>query len=323
MGEAPEGPLAVVVVNYGSHRLLEANLVPVARHTPGLLVVVVDSFSTGAEREAVRRQASEHGWHTVLPETNVGFGAGMNLGMGRALALGATAALLLNPDATVDAAGLDRLRRRVADDPMALVSPVVERPDGSVWFSGAELCLDDGTVRARRPGTDSDARRAVPWLSGACLMVSAPLWRRLGGFDPEYFLYWEDVDLSHRARLAGARLVVDPGARAVHAPGGTQGGGARAKSETYYYYNIRNRLLFAARHLDETDRRRWARTVLPTAWAILLRGGRRQFLRPRAPLTAAARGVRDGLRIARTTRRALLAERDPRPRTLDRPPGPA
>ncbi len=296
--------VAIVVVNYGSHELLEANLLKVARGTPEAYVVVVDNFSSQQEREAVLKQAEQFGWETVLPSSNLGFGAGMNLGVEKAQALGATSFLLLNPDASLDADSFNALRKQVSAQPRNLVSPTVIRPDGSVWFAGVDLDLDSGTMRSWRKRNPADGRRTEPWLSGACLMVGLELWQELGGFTPDYFLYWEDVDLSHRTRLAGGDVVVLAGATAVHDEGGTHEVQTRSKaghgkSYTYYYYNLRNRLLFAAQHLDEKDVRRWMRTSAAAARGVLLQGGRRQFLRPVQPLLAAIRGTRDGLRIAR------------------------
>lgn len=134
-------------------------------------------------------------------------------------------------------------------------------------------------------------------------MVGRELWEELGGFDEEYFLYWEDVDLSVRATRIGAALIVETGATAVHDEGGTQHGHEQ-KSDLYYYFNIRNRLLFAARNLPPADIRRWLRSTPAESWQILLRGGRRQFLRRTGPWRAALRGTRDGRRYAR---RALKA----------------
>lgn len=305
--------VAVVVVNFGSHKLLEINLLPVARHTPDALIVVVDNFSTMSEREAVVAQADRHGWEAVLNSTNLGFGEGMNIGVARAAALGATSFLLLNPDATLDADSFDQLRRRVAAEPMTLVSPVVVRADGSVWFSGSDLYLESGSVRSSRHRSDAEGQRVEPWLSGACLMVTIDLWHKLGGFSLDYFLYWEDVDLSYRTRQLGGDVAVLESARAVHDEGGThdpksRSKAGRGKSATYYYYNLRNRLVFASRCLDEPDVRRWMQTSVTAARDVLLQGGRRQFIRPIQPLLAAFRGTRDGLQIARAelkVRRAL------------------
>lgn len=301
-------PLAIIVVNFGSHGLLESNLVAVSRHTPDASVIVVDSFSDEYERETVKSLAEREGWLTVLPSTNVGFGGGMNLGVALARQQGARCFLLLNPDAFLDAESLHALWAAVPEDPMTLLAPKILRPDGTMWFDGAHLDLNDGATRASRNSPAAAVGRNVPWLSGACLMVSQELWDLVGGFDERYFLYWEDVDLSYRVQSAGARIRVLEGAPAVHDEGGTHNDAgarpsSRAKSNTYYYYNVRNRLLFAGLNLGIDTQRRWKRTAARAARDILLRGGRRQFLRPFAPLRAAITGTSDGFRLLRAAQK--------------------
>lgn len=302
-GNSPSA-LAIVVVNYGSHLLLEKNLLVIAEHTPDAKIVVVDNFSSFGERVAVGQQAKQYGWELLTPNNNVGFGKGVNLGVAYAAAvLNCGSFLLINPDAVIGQASLATMREAAAANPMTLISPMVVRPDGSSWFSGSDLYLDTGRTASTRHRDPRAPQRTQPWLSGACLLVTQLLWDFVGGFDEEYFLYWEDVDLSHRVVQAGGQLAVMTDAYAVHDEGGTQvhgggPGGSRAKSTTYYYFNIRNRLLFGARHLQEEDLKRWRATAIPAAYEILLRGGRRQFLRPIAPISAAIRGIRDGRRIS-------------------------
>lgn len=290
---------AIIVVNFGSSALLGDNLVPLSSRHPDLHVVVVDNKTSDAENEAVRRLGVEHGWSIVSSETNLGFGGGMNLGVARAQELGAVRFVLLNPDAVLGADALGILVERSRAEPNALLSPRLLRPDGSVWFGGADLYLDDGRVRSRRrrvPGA-----RVEPWLSGACLVVGDALWRAVGGFDDAYFLYWEDIDLSHRMIAAGATLEVVEEAVATHAQGGTQGSGAQssgaAKSFVYYRFNIRNRFLFAARHLDEASIAGWRRTSLAIAREVVLQGGRKQLLTRPSTVLVAWRALREGQRI--------------------------
>ncbi|WP_354351809.1 glycosyltransferase family 2 protein [Pseudarthrobacter sp. PvP090] len=291
---------AIVVVNYGSHLLLKANLLPLARQSPEAHIVVVDSFSSVDERNAVQELAHANGWHLVLPETNVGFGRGMNLGVARALKLGAERVLLINPDATMERRDVELLHAEVAASPMTMCAPIIRTSRGAVWFSGADLYLHDGSIRSERWRKTVNAPYHS-WLSGACLMISKQLWNAVAGFDEDYFLYWEDVDLSHRILKAGGCLKCVRSATAVHDEGGTHtddtsGTRHRAKSPTYYYYNIRNRMMFARKNLSPEDQRRWQRGSLKAAREILLRGGRRQFLhRPRQAISPAFRGLRDGL----------------------------
>lgn len=294
--------LAVIVVNFGSSALLEANLVPLAHALPGARVVVVDNRTSDEERTAVLALAARESWETVAPASNTGFGTGMNRGVAHARDVGASLFLLVNPDLAIGAESVLRMREAVRADPFALVSPRILRPDGTPWFAGADLYLDDGRIRSVLRRSRYRGARREPWLSGACLLVSAELLGRVGGFSEEYFLYWEDVDLSHRVLLAGGSLLVCAEATAVHAEGGTQSiaavsAGSR-KSALYYFYTIRNRLLFACRNLSTPDLLGWRRATLRVSWEILLQGGRRQLLLV-WPLVAAVRGMAAGLAIVR------------------------
>ncbi len=294
---------AVLVVNYGSHELVAENLARTAL-PDGALVVVVDNLTTSAERAAMRSLAADRRWHLVEPESNLGFGAGMNAAAAEASRRGAEVFVLLNPDAHVEGDGIAHLVAAVEEDHDLMVAPLVLRPDGGHFSSEMELDLDRGSVRRVRDG--ARYARSATWLSGACLAVHRSLWERVGGFDDDYFLYWEDIDLSVRVAAAGGRLRVDREVVAVHSAGGTQSpsDGDRAKSPVYYYYNVRNRLVFAAQHLDAATQRRWRRRSLPAAWSILLRGGRRQFLHPSRTFLPAARGTLSGLAYMRAARHA-------------------
>jgi GT2 family glycosyltransferase len=54
------------------------------------------------------------------------------------------------------------------------------------------------------------------WFTAACALVRRRAWEEVGGFDPEFFLYFEDADLGLRLRRAGWRAVEVEGSRAVH-----------------------------------------------------------------------------------------------------------
>jgi GT2 family glycosyltransferase len=326
-GRLPQ--LAVVVVNFRSHPLLERNLVRIGAENPEARVVVVDNFSDRHELDRVRRLAVKHGWTLVESPTNLGFGAGMNSGAARAVEMGTDHLLLLNPDAYIDAISIHLLQKALDTDPHRMVSPVIETPDGGIWFDGLDLERRTGRITAtrQRSSHDADGTKEM-WLTGAAPMIGATLWQQVGGFDHRYFLYWEDVDLSVRVRAAGGELEVVYGARAVHDEGGTQERRlAHSKSSSYYYYNIRNRLLFVGLHGDRAMQRRWMLGAVPAAHEILLRGGRRQFLRPGLPVVAAVKGTWDGWRAMRAASRSVppppstlvVLESFPEPGTITNP----
>lgn len=291
--------VAIIVVNYGSSELLRQNLVPVAREAAGADIVVVDNFTSSAEQRAVLELCGQQGWRPVLLLTNTGFGEGVNAGARTALDDGADVLIVLNPDASICRPAIERLVGLVRDDPFVVAAPTIWRTDGRRWFSGSDLLLEDGRMSSPARRAAHPDRRFRAWLTGACFAISGELWQVLDGFDPDYFLYWEDVDLSWRVLEVGGQLVVDAEADAVHDAGGThtQRLTGRAKSELYYYYNIRNRLMFAAKHIDVEDLRSWLSVTRRVSYEILLQGGRAQFVRPWRPIRAYLRGIRDGRRF--------------------------
>ncbi|SDS48856.1 glycosyltransferase [Microlunatus soli] len=291
--------IALVVVNYGSAALIDRNVGDLAGGSgAGHRIVVVDNYSGEAERARVDRLCRRHGWTSVLLDSNTGFAGGVNAGLVAARGLGADAFLLLNPDAMITAETITALHDQVRANPLQLVAPRVTRPDGSTWAVGSSVDLRTGRMR-RRAGLQGLTADEAPWVSGACLAFSRELLERTGGLPESYFLYWEDVDFSQRVRQVGGSLLVRSDLTVVHDEGGTQrGAGDRRLSDRYYYFNCRNRLLFAARQLDRRGVLRWMASTPRQSWQILLRGGRRQLLQSPAPLLAAIKGSVAGLGIA-------------------------
>ena len=291
--------LGVVVVSYDSATLLADNLAGRAVAGPADLVVVVDNSTDPAERAAVARLCAAQGWQLVALPDNPGFGAGVNAGIAAARAAGCRTFLLLNPDAVIDPEVVDQLREHSLREPMSLIAPRVVDSSGAVVFAGARLSLRDGRIRGRREGDPAEQPGWENWLTGACLVVHEELLDRAGGLAEDYFLYWEDVEFSHRCLRAGGRLVLRTDLVVRHDEGGTQGRQrGRAKSATYYRWNCRNRLLFAAQHLGRRELLRWVLTTPAVSREILLRGGRRQLLQSTRPLRAVVRGSLEGLGLA-------------------------
>lgn len=300
---SPESSLSIIVVNYASSQLLERNLVKVGEAAPDAEVLVVDNHTTDAERRRVRALAEEHGWTVLVQSENLGFGGGVNRGVIAARERGRTRHLLLNPDASIDGASVRLLLDAVAADVPTIAAPVVTDGAGRVWSAGHVLDLADGATHGPRWVAAHPEAKTRPWLTAAVLMINDAAWEITDGFDEEYFLYWEDVDFSRRVVSAGGSLALVEEARAVHDEGGTQRAEpetSRAKSEGYYYYNIRNRMLYAVRHLDDAAVQRWRRSIPRTAREVILRGGRRQLIQSAAPIRAYLRGVREARRIARS-----------------------
>jgi GT2 family glycosyltransferase len=137
--------------------------------------------------------------------------------------------LLLNPDVRLPddfaAAVLARAEGLLDRDPRAgLVGFALRHEDGSPQHSFGPFPTLAGILarlalpRARRKYHAADARqpRRVPWLTGCCLLVRRDCFDDLGGFDDDFFLYYEDVDFCRRAAAAGWSAWYDPSLTLTH-----------------------------------------------------------------------------------------------------------
>ena len=192
-----EQSVRVVTVAFNPGEELERFLASLATATARRLVVVI--ADNGTEHDVVTAAAQRHGARVVGDGTNLGYGAGANP------AAGCLGPLLLNPDGTVYPSG-----RALP----SLVKGAGHAVLGRIWpdnpFSAAYHTAGQGT---------SEQTRTVGWLSGACLLLPAAAWRRLEGFDDEYFMFFEDVDLGERVGRAGWLNVQVPGSVVVHEQG--------------------------------------------------------------------------------------------------------
>lgn len=288
---------ALVIVNYGSSQLIAQN-VPTGLESEGVQVVVVDNFSSSPERDAITNLAAARGWELVAQE-NLGFGEGINAGVLRGAELGARSFVTLNPDAAATVQVIGALADALEEQPRTLLSPLVVASDGRPFFRGSTINLRTGRIRTGWVDGDGDPDWKN-WISGACVAFTGATFAELDGYAAGYFLYWEDLDLSRRAANRGITLRLRLDLKVVHDEGGTHTAAASSgKSPLYYYYNTRNRLLFASRLVGPQERRAWLLNTPKESYRIWRRGGRRQALTEPKGVLAAIRGTIAGLRLMR------------------------
>jgi GT2 family glycosyltransferase len=225
---ANEPRLSVVVVNYLRWHDTAA-LLRQLRTAPALRrgdaeVVVVDNYSP---------------WHPLVPRLRRLSGVSLrrwrhNRGFARAGNEGCRLSrgdwlLLLNPDISLAPDFLDLALHRglelAGKDPTAgIIGFGLRNPDGTPQASAGPFPTLSATLarlalpRSRRKyylGAGDDLRR-VDWVTGCCLLVRRACWEDLGGFDPAFFLYYEDVDLCQRAVARGWGVWYDPSLTVVH-----------------------------------------------------------------------------------------------------------
>jgi N-acetylglucosaminyl-diphospho-decaprenol L-rhamnosyltransferase len=181
-------------------------------------IVAVDSGSSDDGPHIARAAGAE----VIVLDGNPGFGAATNAGMQRATH---PVTALVNPDCELVDAGLAGLAASAAARDELLVPRLLDA-DGSTQRSAHPLPGGPGALlRAVVPGPllpqPHLARRvqAVGWAIAACLVARTALLRRLGPFDPDAFLFYEDLDLGLRAHEQGVPTVLHPDVRIRHLGG--------------------------------------------------------------------------------------------------------
>jgi len=237
-----------VIVAYRARDIIEKTAAVLQRNYEGglLACVIVDNDSRDGTVDFLREH---HPWMTIVPsQTNVGFGRGCNLGA----RLATTPYLLfLNPDADLEAAAIVTLVDFLDHHPEAgLAAPAIVDPDGQLQTTGdlptpwtiLRAAAGHGLSKVIQPGA---APFQVQWVCGAAFMIRTSLFESLGGFDPRYFLYFEETDLCRRALRSGAQIWAVGQAVARHIDGAIakrsgqklfQGCIARHYFESRFYY---------------------------------------------------------------------------------------
>lgn len=163
---------------------------------------------------------------------NLGYGSAVNEAIRRRDAL-PDWILVANPDVEFGPGAIDRMVEVGDSDPViGVVGPQILTPAGEVYPSARPLpSLRTGVGHAlfsriwrhnpwtRRYLADRELpprQREAGWLSGSCMLVRGSAFHELGGFDEDFFMYFEDVDLSRRISAAGYRVVYAPAAVVVH-----------------------------------------------------------------------------------------------------------
>lgn len=206
----------IVVVNYDNREHLRLCLESLRRAQGDAEIVVVDNASADCSAEYVEAEAPEV--RLIRSRDNLGFGQAANLGASSARG---EILAFLNPDLVVDPAWLKGLLIALDGDPQAglatsrvLLMSEPERMNAAgneIHCTGLTLCRGLG-----RPRAAYDCLQVVDAVSGAAFVIRRKVFEQLGGFDAAFFMYFEDTDLSWRARLAGYRCLYVPDSVVFH-----------------------------------------------------------------------------------------------------------
>jgi GT2 family glycosyltransferase len=230
--------LTIQIVNYNSREVIKECLGSVREclkniHDSDVLIINNDQ---GALSNLLEEIDLPFETKTIEVNDNIGFGRAHNLGSKEAQG---DLLLLLNPDTKVPEGSLSgMLCAMEADKKVGIVGPVLVDFDGYVTeesFGSEKTPLSTIKNKFFAAGYEigKESIFEVDWVSGGAMLIRKELFDELGGFDEDYFMYFEDVDLCLRAKKKGYKIVVNPQSRIFHRSGQSF---KNNQSKKKYYY---------------------------------------------------------------------------------------
>ena len=199
--------IGAVIVTYNSSQSI-ASAVHSLRHNGVNEVVVVDNASSDGTMATISSLPVK----VIQNYGNLGFGLGCNIGVRH---LNTTYVFFLNPDAKLHPHTLESAIQYLNEHPLyAAVGLGLCEPSGE-----EELGSFGGPVSLLTLFTRRFQKKRIGWVSGGAMLVRRAAFAEIGGFDPQFFMYWEDIDLCTRFRQRGLKVGRLPHAKVTHLRG--------------------------------------------------------------------------------------------------------
>ncbi len=217
--------VTAIILNFRAPQLTVGCVMALQKQTIAqqMEVLVIDNHSEDDSIGVLRNRLSHFtNVHIVETPLNLGYGKGNNyaarLAHGEYL-------LICNPDNILEPTALERMVHELEHDPtIGILAPRLVHEDGTVRDSSRafpsllDVFVKRTFLRAIFPermrrflkSTHQRVRTDVDWVVGACFLIRRTDFQLLGGFDPRFFLFFEDTDLCRRIGKTGKRVVYDP-----------------------------------------------------------------------------------------------------------------
>ena len=246
--------LSIITINYNGLKDTCELIDTLPLNDKTIEVIVVDNASTQDEATEIGKRYPQV--KVIKSDKNLGFAGGNNLGIqashGKYLFFINNDAILPQPSAISHL-----LTRLESSDQIGMVCPKIRFTWGKQLIQYAGYTpLSKITLRNKSIGFGEqdngqyDTPHPTPYAHGAAMMVKREVIEQVGMMPECYFLYYEELDWSMMIRRTGYEIWYEPACTVFHKESQTTGQQSPLKT----YYIIRNRLLFAQRNIDGSEK---------------------------------------------------------------------
>jgi GT2 family glycosyltransferase len=208
--------VSIIILTYNSSRHIEGLLESIKGFAKNHEVLVIDNDS----KDDTLKLAGKFDFvKTINTGGNLGFAKGINFGVKQAKG---DYALFINPDTIYKLGSIDSLLKAF-DDKTGVVGGKLIDPSGKaekscgkffgIWATTLMALGIDEILGVR---FSPDREKHVDFVSGGFMMVKKSVFQKIGGFDPNYFMYVEDMDLCYRLKKAGFNTKFTPDVVFIH-----------------------------------------------------------------------------------------------------------
>ena len=207
--------LSIIIVNYKSWSVLEKCIESISsQKINSNEIIIVDNNSSDNFIKEFKKKYSEYKW--IVNDKNLGFSKACNIG---AKAAKYEQYIFLNPDTELGENCLIQLKSNIVNYPSSIISISQLDSNGNITFPyGKFLSIKtfNGTIRLlfrflKFENRSEDNKKPLlrpDWVSGSFLSIDKKSFNKLGGWDEDYWMYYEDMDLCKRARNIGMEIIL-------------------------------------------------------------------------------------------------------------------
>jgi GT2 family glycosyltransferase len=231
--------LSIIIVNYKSKNFLEECIVSIYKKiNPSIsFEIIIINNDTEEKLDFILEKFSKI--KIINQKKNAGFGAGNNASFEES---NGKFILFLNPDSEIISDNINEvLQQFYADEKIGVLGSCLLVPSGEIqkWSTGVEinfynLILNNLGFLKSKKIWQSQEIISTEWVSGTAMFVRRSAFLEIGGFDENFFMYFEDMDLCRRIRNLGKKVVYFPQFKVKHKNGQSYESKKKQKED---YYN--------------------------------------------------------------------------------------